>query len=82
MLYWCQDSRNSLQRLEKWKPEKCSVSAISFSPDARLLFYAIGYDWSKGADFYDLNKQNPAFKSRIYCHINTDAEVTPKPAKI
>ncbi len=78
MYFWDQKNRNRLSTFEKFKAEKCPVSAIAFAPNAKLFFYAIGYDWSRGADFYDQNKANPAFQPRIYCHHNTEAEINEK----
>lgn len=42
-------NRNRLRALEKFKG-KCPVTCTTFSSRGDLLFYAMSYDWSKGAE--------------------------------
>lgn len=73
---WDKDSRSRLSGLEAYS-KKCPISSVKFSPMGNSLFYAMSYDWSKGAEFH-----NPAqMGNNIMMHAMIDSEIQPKPKK-
>ncbi len=71
--FWDKEAKHRLKALEKHK-NRCPVSALCFAPRGNVLFYALSYDWSKGAE-----NNNASYGVNIYGHICQDDEVKPKP---
>jgi mRNA export factor len=72
MAVWDKDARNRLSLFEAHKG-RCPITSVKFSPMGNLLFYALSYDWSKGAEH-----NNPQMGNNIGLHYVQDSEVTPK----
>lgn len=70
--FWDKDSKQRLKALQRCNmPIPCSA----FNHDGSIYAYAVGYDWSKGAE-----NHNPATaKNHIFLHPTSDAEVKAKP---
>ena len=47
--FWDKDVRCRLGALEKFK-NKCPVTSVVYAPKGNVLFYAMSYDWSRGAE--------------------------------
>ena len=74
--FWDKDARTRLALFELHK-NRCPITQVKFSPNGNSFFYALSYDWSKGAE-----NNNPALGNNIMMHpINDKAEVTPKMKK-
>eukprot|EP00808_Paulinella_micropora_P020990 g34057.t1 len=71
--FWDKDSRHRLKQ-----NARCgnSITAAAFSKDFRIYAYALGYDWSKGAEGY-----NSSLPNSILLHSVTDEESKPKITK-
>eukprot|EP01041_Mallomonas_annulata_P013008 gene13008-27450_t len=72
---WDKDARHRLRGLDRFKgvsPVSCAI----FNSQGTNLFYALSYDWSKGADY-----NNPATGNNIYVHFPEKIAVTPKNKK-
>jgi mRNA export factor len=65
----------SKQRLKPFPRANNAITAAAFNFDqTNVVFaYAVGYDWSKGAEFH-----NPAYKSHILLHQTPISEITPR----
>ena len=57
--------------------DKCAIIDAKFSPNGKLLFYAGGYDWSRGAENNDPSK----YANNIYLHPVDPVETTKKTLK-
>eukprot|EP00457_Paulinella_chromatophora_P009130 gb/GEZN01009185.1/.p1 GENE.gb/GEZN01009185.1/~~gb/GEZN01009185.1/.p1 ORF type:complete len:351 (+),score=39.83 gb/GEZN01009185.1/:50-1102(+) len=71
--FWDKDSRHRLKQNTRCSN---SITAAAYSKDYRIFAYALGYDWSKGAEGY-----NNALPNAIYLHSITAEESKPKSAK-
>jgi mRNA export factor len=69
-VFWDKDSK---QRLKLFNRAQTSITCSSFNRDGSIYAYALSYDWSKGAEFYDKNKPN-----QIFLHAVQDAEIAPR----
>ena len=69
--FWDNDSR---QRLKLSARLPNAVTALDFSADGRLFATAVGYDWSKGLQFYDALRQ----PNGIVLHELKDEEIRKK----
>jgi len=72
--FWDKDSK---QRLKQFKNCSAPITSARFNATGDLLAYAVGYDWSKGAQFYNEYKTN----NHIYIHPTPESEIKPKPKK-
>lgn len=72
-VFWDKDARSRLSGFEAYS-KKCPITSVKFSPMGNSLFYAMSYDWSKGADYH-----NPAqMGNNIMMHAVADSEIQPK----
>jgi len=69
-VFWDKDSK---QRLKLFTRASQPITTSTFNRDGSIFAYALGYDWSKGAEAYDKNKG-----SSILLHAVQDAEVAPR----
>jgi len=69
-VFWDKDAK---QRLKAFERNPQPITASSFNKDGSIFAYALGYDWSKGIEFYDKNKG-----SQIHLHSVQDAEIKPR----
>ena len=69
--FWDKDSK---QRLKLFARMPQPITATGFNAAGTMFAYATGYDWSKGAEFWD-PKQLP----QIFLHPVADAEIAPRP---
>lgn len=70
--FWDKVARHRLRALEKHKG-RCPITSICYSPNGSMLFYAMSYDWSRGAE-----NNNANYGNNIYAHVLQDDEVKPK----
>lgn len=56
--FWDKDARTKLKSSETMDQ---SVTKCSFNSNGQIFAYAVGYDWSKGHEYY-----NPAKKPQIF----------------
>ena len=49
-MFWDKDSR---QRLKLFNKMNNSITAAAFNSDGNIFAYALGYDWSKGVEYFD-----------------------------
>lgn len=73
--FWDKDSK---QRLKPFPRGTMSVTAAAFNYDSNniIFAYAVGYDWSKGAEYF-----NPQAKPHIMLHPTPESEIKPKSGK-
>jgi mRNA export factor len=66
--FWDKDSKTRLKAFQR-----CSlpVTSAAFNGDGTIFAYSIGYDWSKGAEYYNPN----TMKNYILLHAVQEAEV-------
>jgi len=69
-VFWDKDSR---QRLKLFNRANQSITTSTFNRDGTIFAYALGYDWSKGAEYYEKSKT-----SQILLHPVADTEVQPR----
>jgi len=69
-VFWDKDSK---QRLKLFARMPQPITASGFNKDGNIYAYATGYDWSKGAEFWDKTKV-----PQIYLHGVTEAEIAPR----
>eukprot|EP01128_Nolandella_sp_AFSM9_P003525 TRINITY_DN1518_c0_g1_i1.p1 TRINITY_DN1518_c0_g1~~TRINITY_DN1518_c0_g1_i1.p1 ORF type:complete len:344 (+),score=71.08 TRINITY_DN1518_c0_g1_i1:265-1296(+) len=69
--FWDKEEK---QRLQAFKNANLPVLCGTFNPNATVFAYAVGYDWSKGAQGYDQNNM----KNHVLLHGVKEAEVMPK----
>ena len=53
-VFWDKDSK---QRLKLFQKMNNSLTAATFNAQGTIFAYALGYDWSKGVEYYDRLKQ-------------------------
>ena len=70
--FWDKDVRHRLSIFEAHKL-RCPITAFKFSPMGNMCFYALSYDWSKGAEH-----NNASLGNNIVLHPVLDSEVAPK----
>lgn len=70
--WWDKDARHRLAQFDLHK-RKVPITAVKFSPRGDVMFYALSYDWSKGAEH---NVAGAGHK--IVYHPVLDAEIQPK----
>lgn len=51
--YWNKDTK---QRLKQFPRQDMPITAAEFNRDGSIYAYACGYDWSKGAQYYDKSR--------------------------
>lgn len=73
--FWDKDSKQRLKAFPKCNAP-ITAAAFNFDPSGIMFAYATGYDWSKGAEYF-----NPQYKSHIMIHATPEAEVKPKSGK-
>jgi len=69
-VFWDKDSK---QRLKMFNRYNNTVSCSAFNADGRIFAYSVGYDWSRGAEYYDKMKG-----TQIYLHAVQDNEIQPR----
>jgi mRNA export factor len=69
---WDKDARHRLSIFEMHK-RRCPVTCAKFSPMGDMMFYALSYDWSKGAEH-----NNATMGNNIVVHQVADSDVAPK----
>ena len=70
--FWDKEARARLSSFEA-HVRRCPVNVVRFSPMGNALFYAMSYDWSKGAE-----GNNPSMGVSIVMHNVLDSEIAPK----
>lgn len=75
-VFWDKDARSRLSGFEAYS-KKCPITSVKFSPMGNALFYAMSYDWSKGADFHNPSQMG----NNIMMHAVADSEIQPKSKK-
>jgi mRNA export factor len=65
--FWNKDTK---QRLQQFPNRGQPITSCAFNQSGSLFAYAVGYDWSMGAQFHD-----PALKSGVFVHVVADAEI-------
>lgn len=73
-VFWDKDSK---QRLKLFNKVNNAVTAAAFSQTNNLFAYSVGYDWSKGIEYYDRLKQPNA----ILIHQLKEDEIKKKAGK-
>jgi len=78
-VYWDKDSKQRLKLFNKQIENKLqnSITAATFNAQGNIFAYAIGYDWSKGIEFYDRQRQ----PNSILLHAVKDDEIKRKPSE-
>ena len=71
-VFWDKDSK---QRLKLFHKMQNSITAAAFNSQGTVFAYAVGYDWSKGIEYYDRQKQPNA----ILLHAVKEEEIKKKP---
>jgi mRNA export factor len=71
-VFWDKDSKHRLKASNRLGN---AITAAAFNKDGNIYAYALGYDWSKGVEFWDKSKPNA-----IYLRGVQDAEVRPRRA--
>jgi mRNA export factor len=69
-VFWDKDSK---QRLKLFNRMPQPITAAAFNQNGTIYAYATGYDWSKGAEYYDKTKP-PA----IFLHGVQEPEIAPR----
>jgi len=72
-VYWDKDSKHRLKLFDRMPN---SITTATFNKEGRIYAYAMGYDWSKGAEGYDRSKPN-----QIMLHCVKEEDVRPKEKK-
>ena len=70
-VFWDKDSK---QRLKLFHKMNNSITAATFNSAGNIFAYAVGYDWSKGIEYYDRHKQPNA----ILLHAVKEEEIKKK----
>ena len=70
-VFWDKDSK---QRLKLFHKMANSVTAATFNSAGNVFAYAIGYDWSRGVEYYDRQKQ----PNQIMLHAVKEEEIKKK----
>lgn len=70
--FWDKEAKHKLATLDMYK-RACPGTDIKFSPNGQMLFYALSYDWSRGATGND-----PKLGNNIYIHTVQPVEIVPK----
>ena len=73
-VYWDKDSK---QRLKLFAKTNNSITAATFNSTGNVFAYAVGYDWSRGVEYYDRQKQPNA----ILLHAVKEDEIKKKATK-
>ena len=73
--FWDKDKR-SRTREAKIPPPGHAISASAFNPAGDLFAYTKSYDWSRGAEGFDLAKE----PTRVLVHWTVDKDLRPPPA--
>lgn len=68
--FWDKDARTKLKSSETMEQ---SITKCCFNANGQIFAYAVGYDWSKGHEYY-----NPSKKTYIYLRPCFD-ELKPRP---
>jgi mRNA export factor len=68
--FWDKDSK---QRLKLFNRMDQSITASAFNRDGSIYAYAVGYDWSKGIEYFDKRKPN-----MLLLHAVQDGEIVPR----
>jgi len=74
--FWDKDVKHRLSIHERFK-HACPLTTGCFSPNGAQFFYAVGYDWSKGAEQYNPQQMQPS----IWVHNVTKAEISHRDQK-
>jgi mRNA export factor len=74
-VFWDKDSK---QRLKLFNKMNNAVTAAAFSSAGNIFAYALGYDWSRGIEYYDRYRQPNA----ILLHAVKEDEIRKKPADV
>ncbi|CAH8252465.1 unnamed protein product [Arabidopsis lyrata] len=69
--FWDKDSKTRLKAMSRCDQP---ITYSTFNHDGALFAYAVGYDWSKGAE----NHKPDTAKTSIYLHLPEEADVKPK----
>jgi WD40 repeat protein len=69
---WDKDKRT---RYKEAKLGATPITSVLWNPAGDLMAYAKGYDWSKGAEGYDLN----AHPTKVFVHTTAAADLTLPP---
>jgi len=69
-VFWDKDSK---QRLKLFNRCPQPITGSKFNRDGSIYAYSTGYDWSKGAEYFDRSKG-----PQIYLHAVQDAEIAPR----
>lgn len=72
--FWDKDKR-SRTREAKVPPAGHAISATAFNATGDLFAYTKSYDWSRGAEGYDLSKE----PTRVLVHWTVDKDLRPPP---
>jgi len=70
--FWDKDSR---QRLKQFNKCSLPISAGVFNSNGSIFAYALGYDWSKGAEHFNPAQQ----KTHILLHPTPESEIKSRP---
>ena len=73
-VFWDKDSK---QRLKLFAKLNNAITAAAFNQQGNVFAYAVGYDWSKGIEYFDRQKQPNA----ILLHAVKEDEIKKKPTK-
>jgi mRNA export factor len=66
--------KDAKQRLKLFNRSPNAITASCFNPSGSIYAYALGYDWSKGVEYYQRQK-DPCC---IMLHPVNDAEIAKK----
>jgi len=69
--FWDKDAK---QRLKLFSRSPNGITAATFNPAGNIYAYALGYDWSKGVEYYQRQKD----PCTIMLHATPDAEIAKK----
>lgn len=67
MIFWDYNVKN---KIKTFNFNNVPITITKMSPDGSMLAYALGYDFSKGAEGYNLNIQ-----SKLCIHVIPDNEL-------
>ncbi len=67
MVFWDYEAKN---KIKTFQYNNLSIVAAKMSPDGKYLAYALGNDFSKGPDSYQMNIQN-----KLFVHFIPDNEL-------
>jgi len=69
--FWDKDSK---QRLKMFNKYDAPITCAAFNSNGNIFAYAVGYDWSKGMEYY-----NRMRTVQIWLHAVQDAEIRSRP---